>query len=88
MIDFDEICNKIANKYNRILPKSGEIYKHFKGHIITVKDIAIDTESLQPVVIYEHNNQLWSRPLEMFLSTVNKTKYPDVKATYRFEKLN
>ena len=68
----------------------GKKYKHFKGHIVKIICIAKDTENLKEVVIYEHlgTNEIWARDKEMFLSKVDKKKYPDVKQTYRFEIIN
>ena len=40
--------------------------------------------------IYHSDNDeslVWVRPLEMFLSDVDKLKYPDVKQKLRFEEL-
>ena len=64
-------------------------YKHFKGKIYMVEDIASDCETLEDVVVYKHlgTNELWVRPLKMFLSKVDKNKYPDIKQEYRFEKI-
>ena len=71
---------------NREIEK-GQIYKHFKGHIIKVICIANHTEIDQEMVIYLHEGtgKIWARPLDMFLSEVDHEKYPDVKQKYRFE---
>lgn len=68
-------------------PKVGEKYRHFKGMEITIIAIAKNTENLEEMVVYEHNNEIWVRPMEMFLSKVDKEKYPDVQQEYRFERI-
>ena len=67
--------------------KPGKKYKHFKGDIITVICIAKDSETLKEQVVYEHNGQTWVRDKEMFLSKVDKEKYPNVEQVYRFEEV-
>jgi hypothetical protein len=67
--------------------EKGKKYKHFKGDIVTVLELAKDSETLEDLVVYEHNNQIWVRSLEMFLSKVDKEKYPNVEQTYRFEEI-
>ena len=67
--------------------KAGKKYKHFKGDIITVICIAKDSETLKEQVVYEHNGQTWVRDKEMFLSKVDKEKYPNVEQVYRFEEV-
>ena len=67
--------------------KKGQKYKHFKGDIITVLELAKDSETLEDLVVYEHNNQIWVRSLNMFLSKVDKNKYPNIKQIYRFEEI-
>ena len=62
-------------------------YRHFKGNIITVLYLAKDTETLEDLVVYEHDNQIWVRPKEMFLSVVDHNKYPNIKQKYRFEEI-
>lgn len=65
--------------------KKGQIYRHFKGAMCTVIAIAKHSETLDELVIYEHDNQIWARPYDLFISKVDKNKYPDVKQEYRFE---
>ena len=69
--------------------KKGEKYKHFKGMVVEILEIAKDSETLEEMVVYKHTdtNEIWVRPLSMFLSKVDKEKYPDVKQEYRFEKV-
>ena len=67
--------------------KPGKKYKHFKGDIITVICIAKDSETLKEQVVYEHNGQTWVRDKEMFLSKVDKEKYPNIEQVYIFEEV-
>lgn len=68
-------------------PVKGEKYRHFKGNIITILEIAKHTETLEEMVVYEHDGEVWVRPMEMFLEKVDKVKYPDVTQEYRFQKV-
>lgn len=64
----------------------GGVYRHFKGK--TVKVIAVSKNSENPAdlsVVYECSNGVYHRPLDMFLSDVDKEKYPDVEQEKRFE---
>lgn len=67
----------------------GKIYKHFKGHIYKVINIAIDSETLKKVVVYQNidNDEVWVRDYDMFNSLVDKKKYPSVEQKYRFEEV-
>ena len=74
----------------------GATYKHFKGNLYKVIDIATDSESnndkeYKKIVIYEalYGDHLhWARPYDMFNSEVDHEKYPDVKQKYRFEEVD
>lgn len=80
----------------------GDVVQHFKRELLSpekmaspdylyvVKAIAYHTETGEPLVIYQAlygDRQVYARPLEMFVSTVDKDKYPTVQQTYRFERL-
>lgn len=69
--------------------KSGEVYRHFKGHMVTIINTAIHSETRELMVIYRKNDTgaLWVRPFDMFISEVDHEKYPDVAQKYRFEKV-
>lgn len=64
------------------------VYRHFKGREYYVEDVAKDSETGETVVVYRAlygDRGLWVRPLGMFLSPVDREKYPDAQQTYRFE---
>ena len=68
--------------------KLNTIYRHFKGDLYLVMDIVIHSETKEKMVLYKglYGDCLtYVRPLEMFLSKVDKEKYPNVKQEYRFE---
>ena len=72
------------------LPRPYEIYRHFKGKHYQVLSIATHSETGEQMVVYQ---QLYAPfgvyviPLAMFMSKVDKEKYPQVQQEYRFEKL-
>lgn len=64
------------------------VYRHFKGDYYLVEDLARDSETGELCVIYRKlydDGSLWIRPLTMFLSKVDKEKYPNAMQEYRFE---
>ena len=71
----------------RVIKING-IYRHFKGNLYKVEDIALDSETMEKMVVYRklyNEKSLWVRPLEMFLSEVDHEKYPNIEQKYRFE---
>jgi hypothetical protein len=68
----------------------GYRYRHFKGGIYVVTDIAVHSESEEPMVVYKNFDKpdlVWCRPLDMFLSEVDTEKYPNANQRLRFERI-
>ena len=66
----------------------GRVYRHFKGGLYRVEGVAKHSETLEEYVVYRKlydDGSLWVRPAEMFLSPVDREKYPNAMQTYRFE---
>ncbi len=68
--------------------KINGIYKHFKGDYYIVIDTCIHSETKEKYVLYRAlygSGELYIRPYDMFMSLVDKNKYPNVLQKYRFE---
>ena len=83
---------------------SGDIVQHFKRelisrtrpgfelmHVYVITGRSIHTETGEELIQYRAlypPYQTFSRPTSMFYSKVDKSKYPNVKQTYRLEKVS
>ena len=64
------------------------IYRHFKGDYYIVEDVAIHSETKEKYIVYRGlygDGKLYIRPYDMFMSEVDREKYPNVEQKYRFE---
>ena len=62
------------------------VYKHYKGDLYIVEDIAYNSETEEKMIVYRAlygDNKLWCRPYDMFFDEVNKNNQK-----YRFELQN
>ncbi len=72
----------------RNTPKPYEIYRHFKGKTYQILAIATDSEDGSQKVVYQALYEpygIYVRDLAMFLSPVDKVKYPDAMQEERFK---
>ena len=66
------------------------IYRHFKGKKYYVEGVATHSETGESYVVYRQlygDRLLYIRPLDMFLSEVDREKYLLVQQKYRFEEV-
>lgn len=55
--------------------KINGVYKHYKGDLCIVLDVAYHSETCEKMVVYRAlygDNKLWVRPYNMFFDEVNK----------------
>lgn len=72
-------------------PKPYEIYRHFKGNTYQILAIAKDSEDGHLIVIYQAlygSYEIYARDLVQFMSPVDRIKYPEAEAQYRFTKVD
>ena len=84
MADKRKPRQELAQRYKGMI---GKTYRHFKGGMYKVIDIAVHSENAGVLVIYQSVKDpslVWARPLDMFLSDVDKEKYPLVRQDKRF----
>ena len=80
----------------------GDIVQHFKRetldaealaenrYLYRIVGVATHSETGEQMMVYQplyDDKGMYVRPLEMFLSEVDRDKYPDIKQRYRFEKV-
>lgn len=91
---FEELVSKLGPD-RKVTP--GSKWKHFKGTIAEVITLCKHSETGEDLVVYKcsgnkgktnHEDGIYARPLDMFLSEVDHEKYPEVKQKYRLVKIS
>lgn len=80
---------------SRAIPKAGDVYRHFKGKYYEIIAVGHHSETGEQMVVYydtskeiSNPNNPCIRPFNLFMSEVDRKKYPNPSQRYRFEKVN
>ena len=76
--------------------KAGDVVRHFKRettddpdkYLYMIIGPATHTETGEELMIYQalyDDYDFYARPYDMFMSEVDREKYPEIKQKYRFE---
>lgn len=92
-LDYIKYTKEEVRKMSRNIKDFKEEFKnkvvqHFKGGLYFILGFGLHTETNEEMVIYfklSENDITYIRPLEMFMSKVDKEKHPEAKQEYRFE---
>lgn len=86
ILDYNE--RTLLERVKTLKNHEGKLVKHFKGKMYRIIGVVEHTETGEALVIYKAmygEYKKYARPVDMFLSPVDKEKYPEAKQDYRFE---
>ncbi len=68
----------------------GKTYRHFKGTYHQVLNVALDSETQERMVVYNHKDdgQVWVRPEKKFLEEIPERADNITGQKHRFEKID
>ena len=81
------IQGSIVKHFKRETLSKEELEKNPNMYLYEIVGIAEHTETKELIMVYKAlygKQTLYSRPLSMFMSEVDHTKYPTIKQKYRF----